>query len=248
MPAQTSGSLTTTGSVTLTKPAADTHVVAALDGTYGTVTLVFEGSVDGSNYAPLATQRLDTGAVVSGTVALTDNSEVIYVVPAPALVGVRVRATAVGSGTLGVTLVSGSYIGLPAAPVNSTSVVATGALTSSSATAGLGYATGAGGAVTQATNRTTGVTLNKVCGAITTDAASLAAGAEATFTVTNSTVAATDTVLVCLKTPSATGLSLPFVSTVAAGSFDITLTNLHASTADTSASVINFVVVKAVAA
>jgi hypothetical protein len=50
---------------------------------------------------------------------------------------------------------------------------------------GIGYATGAGGAVTQATDRTTGVTLSKLTGQITTNNASLAAGAEAEFTVTN---------------------------------------------------------------
>lgn len=120
------------------------------------------------------------------------------------------------------------------------------AVTSDSATAANGHVTGAGGAVTQTTSRTTGVTLSKPCGAITTDTSSLAAGAEATFTVTNTLVAATDVVLVSLKTPSATGFSVPFVTTTAAGSFNITLSNLHASTADTSASVINFVVMKAV--
>lgn len=109
-----------------------------------------------------------------------------------------------------------------------------------------GYATGygAGGAVTQLTNRSTGVTLSKLCGSITTDTTSLAAAGEATFIVTNTLVAATDVVVVSLQTPSATGLSIPFVSTTAAGSFSITLSNLHASTADTSASVINFVVIK----
>ena len=129
-----------------------------------------------------------------------------------------------------------------------TSLAASGLITSSSSTAGVGYATGAGGAVTQITSRTTGVTLNTICGAITTDTSSLAAAAEATFTVTNSAVAATDTVVVSLKTPSSTGLSIPAVTTTATGSFQITLTNLHASTADTSASVINFAIIKAVAA
>lgn len=126
-------------------------------------------------------------------------------------------------------------------------VSAANAVLSSHATAGIGYGTGAGGAVTQETNRTTGVTLNKICGTITTHNASLAAGAEATFTVTNSAVAATDVVVVSLKDKSGTALSIPFVTDVAAGKFDITLTNLDASTADTSASVINFVVIKGVA-
>src|SRR3990167_7492745 len=50
---------------------------------------------------------------------------------------------------------------------------------------GFGAKVGDGGAVTQATNRTTGVTLNKVSGAITTHTASLAAEGTADFVVTN---------------------------------------------------------------
>ena len=115
-------------------------------------------------------------------------------------------------------------------------------------TSGFGYSTGAGGAVTQATNRSTGVTLNTVTGAITTDTTSLAAGAEAVFTVTNSQVAVGDVVLVSARSGMTAGTSVPIVTAVAAGSFDITLTNLHASTADTGAMIINFAVVKAVSA
>ena len=96
--------------------------------------------------------------------------------------------------------------------------------------------------VTQITSRATGVTANGYQGSITTDVSSLAASAEATFTVTNSKVNTGSVVLVSLQTPSATGFSQPFVSKTQAGSFDITLTNLHASTADTSASVINYFV------
>ena len=44
--------------------------------------------------------------------------------------------------------------------------------------------------VTQITNRSTGVTLSATAGQITTDDTSLAAGAEATFTVTNTYVTA----------------------------------------------------------
>jgi len=57
---------------------------------------------------------------------------------------------------------------------------------------GLGYATGAGGTVTQITSRTTGVTLNKLCGNITMFSAAQAADALITFTLTNSFIAATD--------------------------------------------------------
>lgn len=118
----------------------------------------------------------------------------------------------------------------------------------STGTIGYQGKTGLGGTVTQATNRTTGVTINKICGNIITHNASLAAAAEATFVVTNSKVSAGDVVVVCLKTASATGTSIAYVSAVADGSFSITLSNLHASTADTSASTINFAIIKAVAA
>lgn len=116
----------------------------------------------------------------------------------------------------------------------------------------VGYidATGIGlpgrGTVTQATNHSTGVTVNATSGTITLASADLAAGAEATFTVTNSAVAANDTVFCCVGTNNdATGEPFCFVSDVSAGSFDITLTNLHATTAAwNDASTINFAVIK----
>ena len=98
-----------------------------------------------------------------------------------------------------------------------------------------------GAAVTQATSRATGVTINAPAGQITMNAASLAAAAEASFVVTNSFVTATSVPVVALAT-TATGTPQVFVSAVAAGSFTITIANLHASTADTTADVINFIV------
>lgn len=106
---------------------------------------------------------------------------------------------------------------------------------------------GVGGTVTQASSRATGVTLNKICGTITTDSTSLAAAAEATFTVTNSKVGANDVVVCCVKSGGTTaGSTWAAVTAVAEGSFAITVTNLHASTADTAALVINFMVIKSV--
>jgi hypothetical protein len=74
------------------------------------------------------------------------------------------------------------------------------------------------------------------------NAASLAAGAEAKFTVTNSHVTATSVPVVALASGQTADTSMVFVSAVASGSFEITVTNLHASTADTGAGVINFIV------
>ena len=62
--------------------------------------------------------------------------------------------------------------------------------------AGLGYGTGSGGTVTQATSKSTGVTLNKPTGQITMNNAALAAGASVIFLLTNSLLAATDSVIV----------------------------------------------------
>ena len=62
------------------------------------------------------------------------------------------------------------------------------------AATGLGYGTGSGGTVTQATSKSTAVTLNKPTGQITMNNAALAAGATIAFTCTCSSVAATDTV------------------------------------------------------
>jgi len=123
-----------------------------------------------------------------------------------------------------------------------TSLTATGTIVSTG-TAGVGYATGAGGTITQATSRTTGVTLNKTTGAITLFSAAGSATA-ATFTVTNSTVAATDVII--LNQKSGTDLYDLMVTAVAAGSFNITFRTTGGTTTETP--VFNFAVIKAVAA
>ena len=109
--------------------------------------------------------------------------------------------------------------------------------------------TGIGGAVTQITNRATGVTLSKPCGTITTHNASLAAEASADFVVTNTTVAATDVVVVAIKSGSNGGGTIVSVVAVAAGSFTIRVHNgnVAAGTAETGAIAINFAVIKSVA-
>jgi hypothetical protein len=110
-------------------------------------------------------------------------------------------------------------------------------------TDGIGYATGAGSAVTQATSRTTGVTINAACGAITLVSAAGTTSWQ-TFTVTNSAVAATDTIVVNQK--SGTDLNMIHVTNVAAGSFKISFATTGGTT--TEQPVFNFAVIKAVAA
>ena len=120
---------------------------------------------------------------------------------------------------------------------------ATATITSTGVTSGIGYATGAGLAVTQVTNRTTGVTINAVCGAITLVSAAGSATYRS-FTVTNSAVAATNTII--LNQKSGTDLYEIHVTAIAAGSFRITSATTGGTT--TEQPVINFAVIKAVAA
>lgn len=112
---------------------------------------------------------------------------------------------------------------------------------------GIGYKVPAGSTVTQLTDRTTGVQIDKVCGAITTNNASLAAEAAAEFTVTNSNVEITDTVIVSIRSGSNGGNTAVNVTTVANGSFKIKVSNNNAGggTAETGAIIINFAVFKA---
>jgi hypothetical protein len=98
------------------------------------------------------------------------------------------------------------------------------------------------GTVTQITSTTTGVTLNTLTGSITTIAGTLAAGAEEAFTVTDSRVAATDTVVACLASTASAGSPQVAITAVAAGSFQITVSNFHAANALNALLVINFTV------
>lgn len=109
-------------------------------------------------------------------------------------------------------------------------------------TNGLGYSAG-GSAVTQLTSRTTAVGINAPCGAITLLSAA-GSTTPATFTVNNSLVEATDTVIVCQK--SGTDKYDLSVSAVGAGSFAITFNTKSGTT--TEQPVFNFAVIKAVAA
>lgn len=126
-------------------------------------------------------------------------------------------------------------------------ITSASSIKSTSATAGMGYGTGAGGTITQATNKSTGVTLNKVSGQITMNAASLAAAAEVSFTFTNSTIAATDVVVTAISSGATAGAYNTHVDAIAAGSCRISITNFSTGPL-AEAIVINFIVIKGVAA
>ena len=105
----------------------------------------------------------------------------------------------------------------------------------------IGYAAAAQGAVTQATSKSTGVTLNTSMGQITMNGASLGATTNATFTLTNSLLSAKD-VLILNVTNGTSGAYNAWVSSMTAGSATITLRNISASPLS-EAVIINYAII-----
>ena len=106
-----------------------------------------------------------------------------------------------------------------------------------------GYTTAAQGSVTQATSKSTAVTLNKPAGVITMNNASLATATNATFTLNNSFISANDTVILTIAGGQATpGSYNVFANALAAGSVSISLRNISGGSLS-EAVVINFAII-----
>ena len=115
-------------------------------------------------------------------------------------------------------------------------------------TTGLGFYTGAGGTVTQATSKATAFTLSKMCGQITTAADALGAATIVSSTWTNSLIAATDVVIINHKlNASSLGTLGAYTFNVAclAGSATLSIRNNTAGSLS-EALALNFVVIKGV--
>ena len=107
----------------------------------------------------------------------------------------------------------------------------------------VGYIVGEGGTVAQSTSKSTAVTLNKKSGQITMNGAALAAATTVTFALTNSTIAATD-LLVLNHVSGGTAGSYLLNAQAAAGSASINVRNINGGSLS-EAIVIGFAVVKA---
>jgi hypothetical protein len=101
--------------------------------------------------------------------------------------------------------------------------IADSGLTTFVAPAGFGYGGGAGGAVTQTTNKSTAVTLNKPCGVVTMSNAALAAGASVMFRLNNNILGYTDNICV---NALANGNYRVEVAATSLGWVDIRVTNV----------------------
>jgi hypothetical protein len=106
----------------------------------------------------------------------------------------------------------------------------------------IGYNATAQGTVTQATSKSTGVTLNKSAGQITMNNASLAAGTTVLFTLTNSTLTAKDVLIVNVGSGGTSGAYWPYVANVDAGTAVIGVYNNTASPL-AEAIVINYAII-----
>jgi len=231
------------GTITLNGTGTGAVTVARALGVTGAATVTSTSAAAlsvGANGAtnPVLTVDANTGSVATGvklTGAAATAGAAISVTSSGTNESLKIDAKGSGTITLGGTS-TGNIIATRA-------IAGALAITSAGPTAGMGYATGAGGAGVQGTSRTTTVTVDKVCGSITLFSA---AGSTTpfSFTVSNSTVAATDTIIVNQK--SGTDKYDIDVTAVAAGSFQLTLNTKSGTTTETP--VFNFAVIKAVAA
>ncbi len=226
--ANTLGAATTING-TLTISDATTPSVTTSAGETNTGNVTINGKTSGKLVLTTADATAQTVTVT--TAAQTSGAGTLTI---PDLAGASKTVTFKESPTL-TTPVIGVATG--------TSLAVTGALSSSSPSAGVGYATGAGNVIAQSGSRTTGVTINALCGTITLVSAAGSA-TPASFTVTNSSVAISDVIIV--NTRTATDLYEIFVTTVAAGSFKITSFTTGGTTTETP--IFNFAVIKGVAA
>jgi hypothetical protein len=107
----------------------------------------------------------------------------------------------------------------------------------------LGYTAAAQGSVTQATSKSTAVTLNKSAGRITMNNASLATATNATFTLNNSLISANDTVILTISGGQTTpGSYNVFANSLGAGTVSITLRNISGGTLS-EAIIINYAII-----
>jgi len=123
-----------------------------------------------------------------------------------------------------------------------TSFVSTpGNISNNGGTGRIGYATGAGGSVTQLTSKSTGVTLSKQSGQITMDGAALAASTTVSFTLTNTILQSTD-VLILNHAGTGTAGAYLLNAQVVGGSASINVRNVTLGSLS-EAIVIHFIII-----
>lgn len=166
-------------------------------------------------------------------------------------IGVAIGVNPTSGGIAGTTSSKGLYIASPDAGANNYAIYSpttaqslfAGSVKSSHATGGIGYATGAGGTVTQLTSKSTGVTLNTISGQITMNNAALGAGALVSFVLTNSAYTTSDTVIAHVSTGGSSASYRAGVLNTGSGAIRLYLENITGGSLS-EAVVINFAIIK----
>lgn len=203
---------------------------AAMTDETGTGLLVFATS------PTLTTPIITNPAVSTGTF-----TSPALVTPALGTVASGVISACTSTSMVMVTPVIGAATGTSLAL---TSFLATpGSIINNGGSGKVGYAAGAGGTVTQATSKSTGVTLSKQSGQITMNAAALAASTTVSFTLTNTIIEAND-VLILNHVSAGTAGAYTLNAQVSAASASINVRNVTLGSLS-EAIVIQFVVINA---
>ena len=177
------------------------------------------------------------GTVASGNISACTSTSMVMVTP--------VLGTPTSGNLSNCTSTSMALTTPVIGAATGTSLSTTGNIVVSS-TGKLGYATGSGGTVTQATSKATGVTLSKSTGQITLAGDALAASTTVSFTLTNTVIEAGD-ILIMNHISGGTAGSYLLNAQSAAGSASINVRNITAGSLS-EAIVIAFSVIKAVTA
>ena len=180
----------------------------------------------------------DTGKVlgVGGDIDLDDGGT--YTTTLQTITPTAARTISFPDATGTVALVGGSS---GQVLYNNAGAVAGGNLGYNATTGAFGYLNGTG-AITQATNKATGVTLNSPSGQITLNGDALAADTTVSFTLTNSSITAND-VLILNHISAGTAGSYLLNAQAAAGSAIINVRNITAGSLS-EAIVIGFAVIQ----
>ena len=206
----------------------------------GTASININGTVGATTPTTVAATTVIATGAISGHAA--SRAVLDYASSTARIWGYGVDDSTIGTVSIQVRSSAGS-LGGTAATFSSTGLTVTGTLTS---TGKVGYATGSGGTVTQATSKATGVTLSKSTGQITLNAAALASDTTVSFTLTNTVIEAGD-ILILNHISGGTAGSYLLNAQSAAGSASINVRNITAGSLS-EAIVIAFAVIKAVTA